>query len=118
MYDRKPRPLQPWPHFLRRLALTSGIAMGILAMSLGIGIVGYHVVAGLNWIDSLLNASMILTGMGPVTPMTDSASKIFASCYAIFSGVIFLSSVGIVLSPLVHRILHRFHLEDDRQQSE
>jgi hypothetical protein len=75
---------------------------------------GYHRIAGLGWVDSVLNASMILTGMGPVDPMTTTAAKLFASAYALFSGVVFLSAVGIVLSPIFHRILHAFHLDDNR----
>jgi hypothetical protein len=84
----------------------------VLAVALSIGVVGYHAVAKLPWIDALLNASMILTGMGPVAPMTTTGSKVFASAYALFSGVVFLSSIGLVLAPLFHRILHKFHLDD------
>ena len=79
---------------------------------LSIGVLGYHGIAGLSWIDSVLNASMILTGMGPVAAMTTTSSKLFASGYALFSGVVFLSSIGLVLAPLFHRILHKFHLDD------
>jgi hypothetical protein len=111
MHEQKTQ-LLPWPLFLRRLALWSLVAIAIVASALAVGVLGYRYIAKLEWIDALLNASMILTGMGPVAPMTDNASKIFASMYAIFSGVVFLSGVGIVLSPLFHRILHRFHLED------
>ena len=81
--------------------------------SLALGVLGYHLLAGLSWIDALVNASMILTGMGPVDPMHTAAAKIFASIYAIFSGVAFLTSVGVLLAPAAHRILHRFHLDGD-----
>jgi putative effector of murein hydrolase len=113
MYERKTQQLLPWPRFLRRFLIASLVAFVLLGVALAMGILGYHYIAGLEWIDALLNASMILTGMGPIAPMTDNASKWFASIYALFSGVIFLSGVGIVLSPLFHRILHHFHLEDD-----
>jgi hypothetical protein len=113
MYERKSDGLLPWPRFLRRLALSSLVAFCIVTSGLLIGVLGYRYIALLSWIDALLNASMILTGMGPIAPMTDTASKLFAAAYALFSGVVFLSGVGIVLSPLFHRILHRFHLEDD-----
>ncbi len=113
MYERKTEQLLPWPQFARRLALSALVAFAIVASGLVIGILGYRYVAHLDWIDALLNASMILTGMGPISPMIDDAAKLFASAYALFSGVVFLSGVGIVLSPLFHRILHRFHLEDD-----
>jgi len=112
MYQSKTQQLLPWPRFLRRFLIASLVATVIVAIALAVGIFGYHYIADLDWIDALLNASMILTGMGPIAPMTDNASKLFASAYAIFSGVVFLSGVGIVLSPLFHRILHHFHLED------
>lgn len=99
--------------FIRRMSLSLAIAAALAAVALGIGVVGYHAVAGLSWIDSILNASMILTGMGPVDPMRDTASKLFASAYALFSGVIFISTIGVVLSPVVHRIIHAFHIDDD-----
>ena len=95
------------------MGITFLVTLAIVAFALLIGILGYHLIAGLSWIDSLLNASMILTGMGPVDPMKDTASKLFASAYALFSGVVFLSAVGIVLSPVFHRIIHAFHMDDD-----
>lgn len=113
MYERKTEKLLPWPQFARRMALSALVAFAIVASGLVIGILGYRYIAHLEWIDALLNASMILTGMGPIAPMIDNAAKLFASAYALFSGVVFLSGMGIVLSPLFHRILHRFHLEDD-----
>ena len=79
--------------------------------SLGLGMVGYHQIAGLSWLDALLNASMILTGMGPVNEMTTVGAKLFASFYALFSGVAFLTIVAVLLAPAVHRFLHRFHLD-------
>ncbi len=112
MFEHKNQKLVPWPRFLRRVALSLVFTLTILLIALSIGAVGYHAVADLSWIDSILNASMILTGMGPVAPMTTTASKLFASGYALFSGVIFLSSIGFLLAPLFHRILHKFHLDD------
>ena len=97
--------------FLTRLLRSSALASMLIAASLGIGVLGYHLVAGLPWIDALLNASMILTGMGPVDPLRTSAAKLFASAYALFSGVAFLTVVGVFMAPIVHRFLHRFHLE-------
>jgi hypothetical protein len=113
MYERKGEKLLPWPSFARRLALSFGLTMAIVCVSLLAGVLGYHLIAGLPWVDALLNASMILTGMGPVDPMRDDASKLFASAYAIFSGVVFLSAVAIVLSPVLHRIVHAFHIGKD-----
>lgn len=111
MYEHRSEKLLPIDKFVRRLAVSSAIAFVIVGTGLGIGTLGYKYIAHLEWIDALLNASMILTGMGPVAPMTDNASKLFATFYALFSGVVFLSGVGIMLSPLFHRILHHFHLE-------
>ena len=86
-------------------------AGSVIAISLLLGILGYHFVARFSWIDSLLDASMILSGMGPVKNLNSDAAKVFASCYALFSGVVFISATGILLAPMFHRVLHRFHLE-------
>ena len=88
----------------------------VVTASLVIGTVGYHETAGLAWVDSLLNAAMILTGMGQVSPLATSNAKLFASGYALFSAVVFLVGVGILVTPLFHRFLHRFHLEDDEAE--
>jgi hypothetical protein len=114
MYEKIGEKLLPRPDFVRRLALSTLLASGIVAAALLVGILGYHSFASLRWIDSLLNASMILTGMGPVDPMTTTRAKLFASAYALFSGVVFLSAVGVVVAPIFHRILHKFHIDDDR----
>ena len=113
MYERKEEPLASPGTFARRLALNGLIGALLLAFSLGIGVLGYHFLENLSWIDSLLNASMILGGMGPVDPMRTNAGKIFASFYAIYSGVILLASVGILIAPIFHRFLHHFHLAED-----
>lgn len=98
-----------------RLARSALVAFVVIFGSLTLGVAGYHWIARLTWIDALLNASMILTGMGPVDPMTTASGKLFASGYALFSGVAFLSSVGILVVPVAHRFLHHFHLElEDR----
>ena len=96
---------------MRRLAFHALVAAAIVAVSLTLGILGYHFVAGLSWIDALLNASMILTGMGPVDVLRTEAAKLFASFYALFSGVVFLVTASILVAPIAHRLLHRFHLE-------
>jgi hypothetical protein len=97
--------------FYRRFLFALALAGCLIACSLGVGILGYHVFAGLNWVDSLLNAAMILTGMGPVDVLKSDTAKLFASAYALFSGLVFISATGILLSPMFHRVLHRFHLE-------
>jgi hypothetical protein len=118
MFEHKTEKLVPLPRFLRRVVLSLLLVLIVLCIALGIGVVGYHRLAGLSWIDSVLNASMILTGMGPIATMTSTTSKLFASGYALFSGVVFLSSIGVVLAPIFHRILHRFHLDDTEQDEE
>ncbi len=117
MFERKKEKLLPWPKFVGRMVWSFLLAWGIVAVALTLGVLGYHFIARLAWIDAVLNASMILTGMGPVDPMKDTPSKIFASAYALFSGVVFLSAMGIVLSPVFHRILHKFHLDDVDEQN-
>jgi hypothetical protein len=112
MFESKHENLLTVGKFVRRVALSLLWALIVLFVALGIGVVGYREFAGLSWVDSILNASMILTGMGPVAVMNTTASKLFASAYALFSGIVFLSSIGIVLAPLFHRILHKFHLDD------
>jgi len=98
--------------FIKRIIVYIGFALLLILISLGIGISGYHWIAGLKWIDSLLNASMILGGMGPVDALTSVNAKIFASFYALFSGLIFIGIIGIILTPIMHRMIHKFHVED------
>ena len=112
MFESKSEKLLPLPLFIGRVAYSFLLAAGIVGIALAIGIIGYHTVANLGWVDAILNASMILTGMGPVATMSTNAAKLFASAYALFSGVVFLSAMGIVLSPMFHRVLHIFHLDD------
>ena len=99
---------------LRHGALSGGIIGG----SLAIGTIGYHATAGLPWIDALENAAMILTGMGPVSPLSTDAAKLFASAYALFSGIVFVTSMGVILAPALHRILHHFHIEDRDEETD
>jgi len=87
----------------------------VIMVSLGLGMTGYHVFEKLPWIDAFLNASMILSGMGPVAPIQTDAGKIFAGCYALFSGLTLVAILGIIFAPVVHRFLHKFHLEDERR---
>ncbi|CAG1000718.1 hypothetical protein ANAEL_02938 [Anaerolineales bacterium] len=114
MYEHHKQPLAKRSVFAKRLALNGIVGLLLLAFSLSVGMLGYHYFEGLSWIDSLLNASMILGGMGPVTPLRTVAGKLFASFYALYSGVILLASVGILAAPIFHRFLHRFHLAEDK----
>lgn len=113
-YEHKTEPLLPARRFAARLLGHVGVGLGIIAGSLGMGVLGYHHFEHLPWLDALLNASMILGGMGPVDPVRTTGGKAFASFYALFSGVIFLVVVGIMIAPAAHRVLHRLHLEGRR----
>lgn len=98
--------------FYRRFLTAVFFSAVLVGASLVLGILGYRYIAGLAWIDALHNAAMILTGMGPVNPMTTTGSKLFATAYALFSGFVFVLASGILLSPMIHRFLHKFHVDD------
>ena len=112
MFERRHEKLAPLPVFIKRVALSLALSICLILIVLFFGIAGYHWIAGFDWVDSLLEASMILGGMGPVNQLTTTASKIFASGYALFSGLIFIAVVGVGLSPIFHRMLHKFHIDD------
>jgi len=105
------KPLAPTKAFALHLLRNLAYGCGLIAGSLAIGAVGYHRLAGLPWLDATLNASMILTGMGPVDPLRTPAAKVFGIAYSLFSGVAFLTTVAILLAPAVNRLMHRLHLE-------
>lgn len=109
--EHRSQPLADRPRFLRRLVAYALAAALLIAVSLLAGVLGYHHLGGLGWVDALLNASMILGGMGPVDVLASDRAKLFASAYALYSGVALLSTVSLLLTPVVHRVLHRMHLE-------
>jgi hypothetical protein len=113
MFERHHKPLISRKEFISRQLRYLSFSLMILFFSIGIGTVGYHVFGKLSLIDSFLNASMILTGMGPVDHLDTKAGKLFASFYALFSGVAFLTFVAVLFAPIFHRFLHRFHLSID-----
>jgi hypothetical protein len=113
MYEHHRQPLASREVFVRRLTRNALFVAGILSLSLVIGVLGYHFLEDIPWIDAILNAAMILGGMGPVSPLHTTLGKLFASFYAMYSGVILLASVGVLAAPIVHRFMHRFHLEDE-----
>jgi len=113
MFERRHEKLAPVSIFIRRMAESVAMAVILASVALFIGIAGYHWLAGLGWVDSLLEASMILGGMGPVKPLTTTEAKVFASGYALFSGLVFIAVMGIVLAPITHRMLHKFHLAEE-----
>ncbi len=111
MYEHRSNPLLPRPLFYRRFARNVAIGLTLVVGALLIGMIGYHLLENMNWVDSFANASMILSGMGPLGELKTTAGKIFAGCYALFSGVAFLTSFGVMFAPVFHRFLHKFHLE-------
>jgi hypothetical protein len=112
-YERRNDKLLPPRQFAIRVLQHGGLVAVVIAVSLGIGVVGYHGVGHLSWIDALLNASMILGGMGPVDPIHTTGGKLFASFYALYSGLVLIAATGILLAPFLHRIVHKFHLEKE-----
>lgn len=110
-FERRHERLAPIRVFVWRLISSIGMGLCIIGGALIIGIAGYHWIAGFDLVDSILEASMILGGMGPVNPLTSSGAKLFASAYALFSGLIFIGVMGVVLSPIMHRLMHKFHLD-------
>jgi len=111
MFEHRSEPLLPVRLFVYRVIRHSVIAFVVIGIALGIGVAGYHQLAGLGWLDSFLNASMILGGMGPVAELHNSGAKVFAGLYALFSGLVFIAAVSIIIIPLAHRFLHALHLE-------
>ena len=115
-YERKSDKLLNKNQFYIRISLHLSVALGLVLISIGFGAIGYHGFEGISWVDSIYNASMILTGMGPVTILKKDISKIFASMYAIYGGIILLAITGIILTPLAHRLLHLFHLKESEEE--
>lgn len=111
-YEHRNDQLAPRSVFIKRVIAALAVALALILVALIIGLAGYHFIAGFNWLDSLLEASMILGGMGPIKELPTDAAKVFASIYALFSGLIFIGVMGIVLGPLVHRIMHKFHVDE------
>lgn len=118
MFEHRNKPLLTQRKFYHRLARCAALGFGIAFVSLLVGMVGYHFFEKLGWVDAFANASMILSGMGPLGELKTTGGKIFAGCYALFSGVAFLTSVGVVFAPIYHRFLHKFHLETAKEANE
>jgi hypothetical protein len=112
MYEHRTEPLASPATFYGRIFKNILVAILIMTFFLLIGTAGYHYTAGLIWIDALHNAAMIMSGMGLVDKVSSDGGKIFSSIYALFSGVLFITNIGVILAPALHRIYHRMHLED------
>jgi hypothetical protein len=111
-YENKKNALLPKRLFIQRMIWNGLVATGILLLCLLIGIFGYHFWGPMSWIDALHNASMILSGMGPVAEIQTNVGKLFSSFYALFSGVAFITNIGVLISPIAHRFFHKLHLEE------
>lgn len=112
-FERKNKPVISKTDFLKRQLYYFFLSIFLIVFSMLIGVIGYHYCGPMGWLDAFYNSSMILTGMGPVNVITNDAGKWFASFYALYSGVAFLTTAGVMLSPLIHRILHILHAEDE-----
>ena len=116
MFEHHSEPMASASEFKRRMFRFGTLTTAIILFSLSIGVIGYHYFESMPWIDSVLNASMILGGMGPVNPIRTNTGKIFASFYGLYSGIILLASVGVLATPIFHRFMHRFHLQLEDEQ--
>ncbi len=112
MHEKKHQKVAPVSIFIKRMTIYVGVVLLLMFGALFIGVAGYHWLARLSWVDSLLNASMILGGMGPVDVLPNPAAKVFASAFAIFRGIFFIAMMGILFVPIMHRVLHKFHADD------
>ena len=113
MFEHRTKPLLPRREYFQRIMRHAALGFSVIVFALGIGMTGYHCLENLPWIDAFVNAAMILSGMGPVATLQTDAGKIFAGCYALFSGLALIAILGIIFAPVVHRALHKFHLEDE-----
>lgn len=110
-FERRHEPLAPPLRFLGRMLVYWGIVGIASAVTLGIGVMGYHWLAGLPWVDAILEAALILGGMGPLHSLPNATAKLFAAAYALFSGLFFIAAMGVIATPVLHRILHHLHVE-------
>jgi len=118
LFERKVDPLISRVRFAGPMANAFRVTLIIVVASLAMGMAGYHFIGGLQWIDAVHNSAMILTGMGPVDPMRTTGGKLFATFYALYSGIAFLSMTAVLLAPIIHRALHAFHLSEDDMEAD
>ena len=117
LFEKRHEPLAPLPIFLKRVACGLGIAALILAAGLGIGVLGYHALPPITWLDAFYNAALILSDMGPVTQILTPPGELFIGFYALFSGLAFVTMMSIIFAPLIHRLMHSFHLGDEEDKT-
>jgi hypothetical protein len=113
MYEHRHEPVLPREAFARRFLQHLGCALGLLALSLALGVGGYVYLEDMPPLDAFLNAAMLLGGMGPVTALHSDAGKLFAGCYALYAGLVFIATAALMITPVAHRVLHHFHWQDE-----
>ena len=118
LFEHTSKPLLDTKSFYRRQIIFMLYAFGLLGIFLFIGMAGYHFFTGMDWVSAYHNATMILSGMGEIDPMPSSSAKIFSGSYALFSGVVFLSTMAVMFAPIVHRFLHMMHMENTGDNEE
>lgn len=117
IYEHRGEPLVSRAVFIRRVLRHTAVALGLVGVSLLLGMAGYHFLEGLSWLDGFLNAAMLLGGMGPVDALRTPAGKLFAGFYALYAGLLFITVTGLLAAPVAHRLLHRFHWEAENPAS-
>jgi hypothetical protein len=118
VYEHKGEPVLERALFLRRLAASAALGLGAVAISLAVGMIGFHVIEELSWIDSFLNATMLLGGMGPLEHERSAAGKLFEGIYALYSGLAVISFAGIIFAPVIHRFMHKLHADPPPDEGE
>jgi hypothetical protein len=113
MFEHRHQPLLPWRAFLGRMAFSTALGLGFVLVSLAVGMIGYHELEGMNWVTAFVNAAMILSSMGPMTPVHTDAGMWFAGFYALYSGLALIFILGIIFAPIIHRFLHHFHIKTE-----
>jgi hypothetical protein len=117
-YEGRDEPLLPRRAFLQRLGYNAGFAFVVLAVSLFLGMLGYRLTEGLDWLDAFVESAMLLGGMGPVHAPTTTAGKLFAGVFALYAGILVIGTAGVILAPVFHRVLHSFHVQDDDDEKQ
>ena len=118
MFEHRNEPPVPRAAFIRRFLRHAAVALGLIGVSLLLGMAGYHFLEGLSWLDGFLNAAMLLGGMGPVDALRTPAGKLFAGFYALYAGLLFITVTGLLAAPVAHRLLHRFHWEAENPEDQ
>lgn len=114
-FESRTKPLLPLMSYMQRLLASTALGLALVLISLAVGMIGYHELEGLGWLDAYINASMLLSGMGPLTPPVTVAGKLFAGVYALYSGFAVLVIAGVMFAPVVHRFLHAFHIDEEER---